>query len=81
MSRPIRSISASGPIGQAAAEAHGRVDVLARGVPVLEHRHGVVEVAEQQRVGDEAGPVADGDVDLAEPLGERLDVGDDLAAR
>jgi hypothetical protein len=47
----------------------------------------VVEVAEQQRVGDEAGAVADRDVDLAQPLGERLDVlddrrlGDDGAAR
>ena len=63
---------------QAAAQPHRRVDVLAGGVAVLEHRDGVVEVAEQQRVGDEAGPVADGHVDLAQPLGQRLDVLDDL---
>ena len=42
----------------AAAEAHRGVDVLARGVVALEHRGRVVEVAEQQRVGDEAGLVA-----------------------
>src|SRR3712207_8655452 len=41
------------------------------------HRDRVVEVAEQQRVGDEAGLVADGHVDLAQPLGQRLDVLDD----
>ena len=63
---------------QAAAELHGRVDVLAGGVAALEHRDGVVEVAEQQRVGDEAGPVADRDVDLAEPGAQRLHVGDHL---
>ena len=41
----------------AAAEAHGRIDVLAGGVAALVHPDRVVEVAEQQRVGDEAGPV------------------------
>jgi hypothetical protein len=65
------------PHGQAAAQPHGRVDVLAAGVPVLVHRDGVVEVAEQQRVGDEAGLVADGHVDLAQAGGQRLDVLDD----
>ena len=55
------------PHRQAAPQPHRRVDVLAGRVVVLVHRDGVVEVAEQQRVGDEAGPVADGDVDLAEP--------------
>ena len=62
---------------QAAAQPHGGVDVLAAGVAVLVHRDGVVEVAEQQRVGDEAGLVADRDVDLAQPRGQRLDVVDD----
>ena len=46
---------------QAAAELHRGVDVLAAGVARLVHADGVVEVAEQQRVGDEAGAVADGD--------------------
>ena len=36
--------------------------------------HGVVEVAEQQRVGDEAGLVAHDDGLLPEALGEGLDV-------
>ena len=66
---------------QAAAQLHRRVDVLAGGVAALEHRDGVVEVAEQQRVGDEAGPVVDGDVDLAQPGAQRLDVGDHLRRR
>jgi hypothetical protein len=38
----------------------------------------VVEVAEQQRVRDEAGAVADRDVDLAQPGSQRLDVLDDV---
>ena len=62
---------------QAAAQPHGGVDVLAAGVAVLVHRHGVVEVAEQQRVGDEPGLVADGHVDLAQPQRQGLDVVDD----
>ncbi len=62
----------------AAAELHRGVDVLAGGVARLEHRDGVVEVAEEQGVGDEAGLVADDDRLLAEPLGERLDVLEDL---
>ena len=55
----------------AAAEAHRRVDVLAGGVAVLVHRDRVVEVAEQQRVGDEARLVAADDGVLAERLHER----------
>ena len=62
---------------QAAAQPHGGVDVLAAGVAVLVHRDGVVEVAEEQGVGDEAGLVADRHVDLAQPRGQRLDVLDD----
>ena len=62
----------------AAAEAHRRVEVLAGRVAALEHRHRVVEVAEEQRVRDEAGLVADDDRLLAEPLGERLDVLEDV---
>jgi hypothetical protein len=38
----------------------------------------VVEVAEEQRVGDEAGLVADDDRLLAQPLRERLDVLEDV---
>ena len=49
-----------------------------RDVVGLEHRDGVVQIAEEQRVGDEAGPVVDRDVDLAEPGAERLDVVDDV---
>ena len=59
----------------AAAEAHGRVDVLAGGVLALVHRHRVVEVAEEQRVGDEAGLVAAHDRVLAEAAQQVLDVG------
>ncbi len=62
----------------AAAEAHRRVEVLARGVAALEHRHRVVQVAEEQRVGDEAGLVADDDRLLAQPLRECLDVLEDV---
>ena len=54
---------------QTAAEPHRRVDVLAGGVLRLVHRGGLVEVAEQQPVGDEAGPVADRDGLLAEVAG------------
>ena len=62
----------------ATAEAHGGVDVLARGVLALVHRDGVVEVAEEQRVGDEAGLVADDDRLLVEPVRERLDILEDV---
>ena len=58
----------------AAAEAHRGVDVLARGVAVLVHRDRVVEVAEEQRVGDEARLVAAHDGVLAERLHQRGDV-------
>ena len=61
----------------AAAEPHRRVDVLARRVAALVHRHRVVEVAEQQRVGDEAGAVTRGHVGLADACDQRLDVLDD----
>jgi hypothetical protein len=44
----------------------------------LEHRDGVVEIAEQQRVGDEPRLVADDNRHLAEPVGEALDVLDYL---
>jgi hypothetical protein len=57
---------------QARAEPHGVVDVLHGGVARLDHADGLVEVREQQLVGDEAAPVADGDRDLADRLGERL---------
>ena len=62
----------------ATAEPHGRVDVLARRVAALEHRHRVVEVAEEQRVGDEARLVADDDRLLVEALGQGLDVLEDV---
>jgi hypothetical protein len=61
----------------AGAEAHGGVDVLARGVAALVHPHRVVQVAEQQRVGDEAGPVAGGRGGLADAVDQRLHVLDD----
>ncbi len=61
-----------------AAQAHRGVDVLAGGVARLVHPDRVVEVAEQQRVRDEAGPVPDGDVELAAAVDERLHVGDHL---
>lgn len=62
--------------GQTAAEPHRRVDVLAGGVLRLVHRGGLVEVAEQQPVGDESGAVADRDGLLAEldrQIGDRGD--------
>ena len=43
------------PLGQAAAEAHAVVDVLARGVLLVEHRGGVVQVREDQGVCKGAG--------------------------
>ena len=60
----------------AAAVAHRRVDVLARGVVALVHRDRVVEVAEEQGVGDEAGLVATHDRALAEPAHQAFDVGE-----
>ena len=62
----------------AAAVAHRRVDVLAGGVVGLVHRDRVVEVAEQQRVGDEAGPVAADDRALAHAGEQALHVGQHL---
>ena len=62
----------------AAAEAHGGVDVLARGVLALVHRDRVVEVAEEQRVGDEAGLVTAHDRVLAQAAQQALDVGEDV---
>lgn len=58
------------PHRQAAAELHGGVDVLAGGVLRLVHRGRLVQVAEQQSVGDEAGAVADRDGLLAEVEGQ-----------
>ena len=46
------------PHRQRAALLHRQVDVVGGGVVRLEHLHRVVEVGEQQRVDDEAGPVA-----------------------
>ena len=62
----------------AAAVAHGGVEVLAGGVALLVHPRGVVEVAEEQRVGDEARAVADHDGHLVQRGGERLQVVDDV---
>ncbi len=64
------------PHRQAAAQFHGGVDVLAGGVPGLVHGGGLVEVAEQQPVRDEPGPVADGHGLLAQLAGESGDGGD-----
>ncbi len=69
----------------AATETHGGVDVLPRGVVALVHGDRVVEVAEQQGVGDEAGLVAAHHGVLAELLDqpghvlENLVLGDDRA--
>ena len=62
----------------AAAEPHRGVDVLAAGVLALVHRDRVVEVAEQQGVGDEARLVATDHGALPEPAEQRLDVVEDL---
>ena len=61
----------------AAAEPHRGIDVFTRCVALLEHRDGVVEVAEQQGVGDEAGLVADRRPGPCRAFGERLHVVDD----
>ena len=66
------------PHGQATPERHRDVDVLPGGVVRFVHGGGVVEIAEQQRIRDEPGPVSDGDVDFAELLRECLDVVDDV---
>ena len=73
---------------QRAAVLHRGVDVVGGGVVRLEHLHRVVEVGEQQRVDDEAGPVAARDRDLADLRAQRAgglgdvvgggDRGDDL---
>lgn len=58
---------------KAAAEPHGRVDVLAGGVLRLVHGGGLVQVAEEQPVRDETGPVADRHRFLAEVMGQSGD--------
>ena len=63
------------PHGEAAAQLHRRVDVLARCVLRLEHVGGVVEVAEQQGVGDEPRLVAHDDRELVEGPRDSFDVG------
>ena len=62
----------------ATAETHRRVDVLAGGVVGFVHGHGVVEVAEEQGVGDEAGLVADRDRVLVQLAGQVLHLVDDV---
>ena len=62
----------------AAAVAHGGVEVLAGGVALLVHPRRVVEVAEQQRVGDEAGPVPDHDGHLVQRWRRTPSVVDDV---
>lgn len=60
--------------GQSAAELHRRVDVLAGGVLRLVHRGRLVEVAEEQPVGDETGAVAHRDgllPELQRQVGDR----------
>jgi hypothetical protein len=61
----------------AGAEAHRGIDVLARGVPALIHPHGVVEVAEQQRIRDESGAVTSCRGGLADACDQALHVLDD----
>src|SRR5690606_37430274 len=41
-------------LGQSAAEAHAVVEVLTRGVLLLEHRGGMVQVREDEGVGERA---------------------------
>ena len=67
-----------GPHRVAAAQGHRRVQVLAHDVVRLEHADRVVEVAEQQCVGDEARPVTDDHGRLADGGREGGDVLDDL---
>ncbi|CAM5335848.1 hypothetical protein SMICM304S_12042 [Streptomyces microflavus] len=55
---------------QAAAQLHRRVDVLAGGVVRLVHRGGLVQIAEEQPVRDEPGPVTDRDGLLAQLPGQ-----------
>ncbi|GMA88646.1 hypothetical protein GCM10025868_38960 [Angustibacter aerolatus] len=55
---------------QTEAEPGRDVEVLARHLALLEHRHRAVQVAEQQRVRDEAGAVAHHHRPLAEPQRE-----------
>ncbi len=57
-----------------AAEPHGRIDVLTGGVVGLQHPHGIVEVAEQQGVGDEAGPVPGDNGGLADLRDQHLKI-------
>ena len=66
MSSPIRSASASGPIGCAQPFDHPAVDVLLGGEARLVHAHGGKDVGDQQRVDDEARAVLGVDRGLAE---------------
>ena len=71
VSRPIRSASASGPIGWLRPSLIAGVDVLGRAEALVQREAGLVEQRDQHAVDDEAGDVARRDRRLAEPLGER----------
>lgn len=62
----------------AATQPHRGIDVLTRGVLGLVHGHRVIEVTEQQRVGDESGLVPDYHRNLVQGLGELRHRLDDL---
>ena len=71
VSRPIRSASASGPIGWLRPSWIAGVDVLDRAEALVEREAGLVEQRDQHAVDDEARDVARHDGRLAEPLGQR----------
>ena len=58
VSRPIRSASASGPIGCAKPSRRDRVDRLRLGDALEQRVRGLVDERHQDPVGDEAGEVA-----------------------
>ena len=43
--------------GKPTAQFHGRINIFTSGVALLVHGHRMVEIAKEQRVGDEPGPI------------------------
>ena len=71
VSRPMRSASASGPIGWLRPRLDRLVDVLGAGHPLVQREDRLVDQRHQHPVDDEAGHVARRHRRLAQPLGQR----------
>ncbi len=71
VSRPMRSMSANGPIGWLSPRLMATSMSSTERDPLVQREAGLVEHRHQDAVDDEAGDVARDDGGLAQPLGER----------